>query len=77
MPTSLLNPDEWKILSEGKNFKRIKPFLKDKKLNRQEFAKLTKKGKEKVLPYLNEELRNLIPLRDIVSTTQSTQYHRT
>lgn len=77
MPTYLLKQEEWNVLLRKATYKKICSLMKNTSIKKQEFIKLTMTEKAEVLPYLNEELRNLIPLREIVSSTQSTQYHRT
>ena len=77
MPTTLLQKKEWDVLLEKTSYKKLVPFLRDPRLTEKEFVKLNTKKKADALPFLNEELRNLIPLRDIKSVTQATQYHRT
>lgn len=77
MPTDLLNKHEWDVLLNHCDFDQIAPLLKNPHLSRSEFLNLSLKRKKEMLPFLDEELRSYIPLRDIVSVTQSTQYHRT
>lgn len=77
MPTNLLEKEEWDVLLQKASFKKISLLLKDASMKKSDFVKLSVKEKVKALPYLNEELRNLIPLREIKSITQTTQYHRT
>lgn len=75
MPTSLLKASELDSLIDKANFKKIKPLLKDN-ISKQELKKLSNKQKVEVLPFIDEELRNLIPLRPIVSVRQHSKYRR-
>ena len=77
MPTHLLKQEEWDILLRKASYKKISALMKDSNMKEQDFVRLSLEEKVQALPVLNEELRNLIPLREIVSVTQSTQYHRT
>lgn len=77
MPTHLLKKKEWDALLSNVSFRSIKPLLSNKNLGKEQFEMLNIQDKAIALPYLNEKLRNLIPLREIVSITQTTQYHRT
>jgi hypothetical protein len=77
MPTTLLQKNEWDVLLKKASYKKLVPFLQNLELSEKEFLKMRIGKKAAMLPFLNEELRNLIPLRDIKSATQTTQYHRT
>lgn len=77
MPTHLLENKEWDALLQKASFKKISALMKDSNMKKSDFVKLSLAEKAEVLPSLNEELRNLIPLREIKSVTQTTQYHRT
>lgn len=77
MPTNLLEEEEWNILLNGTSFNLLKPYIINQDITEGEFRKMSTKKKAEVFPFLNEELRNMIPLREIKSSTQSTQYHRT
>ncbi|MBQ8656965.1 MAG: MamI family restriction endonuclease [Prevotella sp.] len=77
MPTSLLKKGEWETLLNTADFNSIKPLLVHQETAKEALIKMSTEDKAKELPFINEELRNLIPLRDIVSVTQATQYHRT
>lgn len=78
MPSSLLKSKEWDVLLDKSDFDyEIKTELKQHTdITKQDFIKLTKEEKEKSLPFLNENLRNKIPLREIISTEQKKQYTR-
>ncbi len=78
MPTDLIKDSkgEWKAILDKANYEEeIKPLL-TVDLNKEQFQRLKEKDKQKALPYLNETLRDYIPLRDIVSVKQTTQYQR-
>lgn len=77
MPTNLLGKEEWNILLDGTHFDLLKPNFIKQDITEGEFRKMSIQKKAEVFPLLNEEQRNLIPLREIISATQSTQYHRT
>ena len=77
MPTQLLKTKEWETLITKARYANIRSQLTNKNLSKNEFKKLSNTEKCKVLPFIDEELRSLIPLREIVSVTQSNQYHRT
>lgn len=71
MPSILLKPKEWDYL----DFKKIKEKY-GVKLSEKEFSKLSRKKKWGIIPYLDEEDREIIPLRDIISSEQHTTYRR-
>lgn len=71
MPTQLLSNDEWKCLDFNK--------LSSKNgltISKIKFYALSKKEKCKIVEYLDEELRDDLPMRDIVSVEQHTVYKR-
>ena len=71
MPSNLLKLKEWDYLDFEK--------LKEKygiKISKEEFSRLSKEKKWRIIPYLDEEDRELIPLRDIISSEQQTIYRR-
>lgn len=76
MPTALLRTGEWKLLLENVDFdEAVRPCL-TREISRDEFATLSAGDKCKYLPFLNEALRNLIPLREIKSVIQKKPYVR-
>ena len=78
MPSDLLMPkkNEWQALLDAADFdSEIRPLLKYD-LTKEQFASLNDKLKVKALPYLDEKLRNYIPLRDIISVRQANHYQR-
>ena len=77
MPTNLLDKKEWDVLLNEMDFAQLKPYILNQDITERDFRKMSRIKKAEVFPFLNEELRNLIPLREIVSSTQTTQYHRT
>lgn len=85
MPSGLLKNEEWKeIIQKADYDKEIKPlmdhgFLKERglgKLTRSQFAKLPQKDKTAAIPNLDQNLRDMISLRPIVSVRQKTHYQR-
>lgn len=85
MPSSLLNDNEWNELVEKADFEiDIKPLLdgrslaqmKLSNLTETQFAQLPKISKVKVLPYLDQKLRDLVSLRPIISVRQKKHYQR-
>lgn len=75
MPSKLLKPEELYQLIETANFDDIAPLL-TQPMSKYEFKALTQQKKVQVLPYINEKLRELIPLRPIISVRQHSQYQR-
>lgn len=76
MPSNLLTKKEWNILLSSANYEQdICPLLKDN-IQKEKFESLSNDDKIKYLPYLDEKLRDFIPLRPIVSATQKDHYHR-
>lgn len=76
MPTSLLRAKEWKFLLEKVDFEeQIVPNLL-KQVSYDDLLAMPLKQKCIYLPYLNEELRDIIPLREIKSVTQKNDYKR-
>ncbi|MDE7463060.1 MAG: MamI family restriction endonuclease [Muribaculaceae bacterium] len=71
MPTHLLKPKEWCAL----NYKKIKDIYKIK-LTKKEFLKLSIDKKVELVPEISEELREDLPLRDIISKDHPSQYQR-
>lgn len=85
MPSNLLKADEWDIMLSNANFNEdIAPlidatFLQKKRLSQlteYQFAQLSKASKTTALPFLDQKLRDLIPLRPIVSNRQKEHYQR-
>lgn len=66
MPSSLLKKKEWDCLSFEDLKSRYNLTMSERAFNR-----LTLKEKCKLVPYIDEELREAIPLREIVSSVQS------
>ena len=77
MPTNLLQKKEWDALLKKVTIKQLAPLMRRPQLSRKEFLSLKLKEKAAVLPFLNEGMISELPLRDVVSTTQTTQYRRT
>ena len=76
MPSNLLMKKEWNILLSSANYEQdISPLLKDN-IQKEKFKSLSIDDKIEYLPYLDEKLRDFIPLRPIVSATQKVHYHR-
>lgn len=71
MPSNLLKANEWKYL----NYDNLKDKFK-LKIRKSEFNKLTKNRKEELVPYLDEEMRKELPLREIKSSEQHSTYKR-
>lgn len=85
MPSDLLKDNEWmELLSKADYEHEISLFLNPSrlmrmglsKLTREQFAQLPKSSKVKLLPYLNQTLRDYISLRPIVSVRQKEHYQR-
>lgn len=85
MPSTLLKKEEWKeIIKKADYAEEIQPlidngFLKEKglgKLTKCQFAKLPIKDKAAALPFLDQNLRDMVPLRPIVSAQQKKHYQR-
>lgn len=76
MPSFLLKRDEWEILFNSADFDtEIFPLLTEEKS--EEFMRSVPFHElSTYLPFLDETLRNYIPLRDIVSTRQRGHYQR-
>lgn len=71
MPTDLLHASEWDSL----NFSILQQ-KSNLTLDKKQFQALTLKEKNSLVPYIDEDLRKDLPLRDIISVTQSKQYKR-
>lgn len=85
MPSHLLKDKEWDILLNNADFDNdIKPFIDkqflcNKKLNnisKSEFLKFKTREKAKAIPFLDQKLRDIIPLRIITSKSQKKPYQR-
>ena len=77
MPTALLKDEEWDELLAKANFDtEIVPLLYSPITNMVAFKRLSKKKKVESLPYLDENLRNYLFLRKIVSVIQKSMYKR-
>lgn len=85
MPTSLLRDAEWDEMLRKSRFKDdVLPLLVKEEVEKLERPLLTKKGfmqlplkqKQRLLPEINEMLRNRISLRPIVSVQQKEHYQR-
>lgn len=76
MPSSLLKRNEWEILFDSADFDtEIFPLLTEEK-SEESLRSTLFKDLPTYLPFLDETLRNYIPLRDIVSTRQQDHYQR-
>ena len=76
MPSSLLQPKEWDILFKTANYKKeILPLL-TKTVSKKQLRTVPFRQLSSYLPFLDEKLRNYIPLRDIVSKQQQNHYQR-
>ena len=73
MPACKLSRAEWNGLDFDTD---IKPLLKTNTITEKQFRKYSLKRIDEICNPINEELRNKIPLRDIVSVTQSEVYDR-
>lgn len=71
MPSVLLKAKEWDFL----DYKKVKDKY-NLTYKKDEFKKLTRKQKEELIPYLDEELREKLPLREIISSVQHSTYKR-
>lgn len=69
MPSAILNRKEWQILCKNPN------FMQKYGLN-EHFEDQEEKKKIEIVPFLDQQDRDLLPLRDIVSIRQTTTYHR-
>lgn len=85
MPSSLLKAKEWEEMINKVDFEKEilplmdKQYLSDiglDKLTKGQFAKLMIMDKVKVLPYLNQKLRDVISLRPIKAVIQKKHYQR-
>lgn len=71
MPTDLLKNKEWESL----NFDKIK-LKYNIPINKVNFYKLPKNKKVEMVPFLDEDSRSDLPLREIVSSEQHSEYKR-
>lgn len=85
MPTVLLGKAEWDCLINSNDFcNNILPLIDKDKLSKlpasshvkEYFSGLTRQEKAELVPYLDERMRNLIPLRPVRSTQQHRHYQR-
>ena len=76
MPSSLLNDNEWNALIDKYDFDNdIKPLL-NLKMTKEWFRQLPRIQKQSTLPYINEYLRERLPLRAIKAVLQKEHYQR-
>lgn len=76
MPSTLLKKEEWDILLDSADYDtEILPLL-TMGISEELLRCVPYKQLPTYLPYLDEKLRNYIPLRDIVSTRQQDHYQR-
>lgn len=76
MPSTLLTKKEWGILLNLADYDtEILPLL-TKKMSKEQLKHVECSQWPEYLPYLDEKLRNYIPLRDIISTRQQDHYQR-
>lgn len=76
MPSGLLKQQEWDILFRKADYaKEIAPLLVQP-ISQREIKTVPYKQLPLYLPFLDEKLRNYIPLRDIVSIRQQNHYQR-
>lgn len=76
MPSSLLRRDEWKALLSSADYDNdIRPLLRED-VTEERFAGLSNAMKSELLPFIDERLREFVPLRKIVTFTQKTHYRR-
>lgn len=71
MPSYLLKDTEWDALDFNKLKKKC-----NLQITQAQFNRLPKNDKCGLVGFLDEELREDLPLRDIISVEQHTQYHR-
>lgn len=71
MPSSLLKKEEWELL----NFELLKSKF-NISYTKKTFTQLSHKEKCHLIPYIDEELRENLPLREIISVEQHTPYSR-
>lgn len=75
MPSDRLKNSEWSTLVETYGFERLAPYLVEP-CTKEAFLKKTVKEKARLLPLIKPEMLDCVPLREIVSVTQGTRYHR-
>lgn len=76
MPSSLLYSDEWtEMLSKADFTTEIAPLLAQQ-YTKAQFEQLTEADKSASLPFLDQKLRDYIPLRPITPSRQKRQYQR-
>ena len=85
MPSMLLRAAEWTELLKKSNYKKdiepliVKEYLEKegiRGLSKTQFSKLSLNKKAEALPFLNEELRNIISLRPVAPVRQKKNYKR-
>lgn len=75
MPTSLLKGKEWEALTKVVPVQTLtKQMITPMTI--KNFEHLSLQEKRACLPTIDEQTRNMIPLRDIISTTQKSTYQR-
>ena len=76
MPSTILKDEEWSALINGADFDReILPKL-SYKMSKEWFRNTSKKQKQNLLPFIDESLREYIPLREIKAVLQKEHYQR-
>lgn len=76
MPSNLLQPKEWDILFERADYDDEIAHLLAKNISQDKIRTIPYKERPSYLPFLDEKLRNYIPLRDIMSIRQQNHYQR-
>jgi len=76
MPSTLLKKNEWDILLDSADYENELLPLLTIGISEDLLRCVPYKQLPTYLPYLDEKLRNYIPLRDIVSTRQQDHYQR-
>jgi hypothetical protein len=76
MPTALLKEQEWKELLQKYDYKKLQGQMINKPIDKIEFETKNIKDKTKILPFLDENSREVLSMREIVSVRQKKQYQR-
>ena len=77
MPTTLLKDSELALILQLADFEtQIKPMLSNPKLSKEVLLRSNKNELCGYLPYINEALREYLPLRDIKPVIQKEHYQR-
>lgn len=75
MPSDLLQVEEWDLLMKDVNYPRLEVLMQSP-CTRDQLRRMPRKDRLKIIPYIDAETLDIVPLRNIVSITQKRKYLR-